>query len=191
LLLVREIYHRRYNCNICIEPSSIFFNSVGGISQSGLLRPMRGKVACARGNWRPLHRCMLRAFLTHPRQPFFGFGSGLGTNVGGNIITGKQNMLINGEIEWERVLGELGLLMGSIIIFIRLLICLKFTIDSYKKLIKDDALPWMILPFCLLKLPQGQWGTPTSLGLRLLWEALCWLLFNIQKNRKKFNPKLI
>lgn len=104
-------------------------------------------------------------------QPFWGYGSGIGTNVGA-VLAGKQNFyaVINGEIEWQRVLGELGFLFGIIIIAVRLGLSLKMTVMSYKNLSKGYFLPWMILPFSLMNLPQGNLGVPTSLGFTI-WMA--------------------
>jgi hypothetical protein len=113
---------------------------------------------------------MLSAFSLANNQPFWGYGSGLGTNVGGMLLTGKQSFytVINGEVEWQRVIGELGLMMGFIVLLIRVLLCLKFAVNSYKHLTRDDFLPWMLLPYCLLNVPQGSWGNPTPLGFIIL-----------------------
>ena len=42
----------------------------------------------------------------------------MGTNVGSTLLTGDRAFLI-AEQEWGRVIGELGLLMGFIVIVIR------------------------------------------------------------------------
>ncbi|MBS7566459.1 hypothetical protein KHS38_18790 [Mucilaginibacter sp. Bleaf8] len=126
---------------------------------------------------------MIAAFTKAAEQPFWGYGSGMGTNVGGTLLTGKQSFygVINGEIEWQRVVGELGLLMGVVVIFIRTVICVQFFVDSYNKLNVNDFLPWMILPFCLTNIPQGTWGIPTPLGFDILIGGVMLASFNIRK----------
>lgn len=117
---------------------------------------------------------MLSAFLKTTDLPFWGYGSGLGTNVGGQVLTGKASFysVINGEIEWQRIIGELGLLFGIIVIAVRVGLTLKFGLSAYKELIANDFLPWMILPFCLTAIPQGSWGIPTPLGFDVLMGGL-------------------
>lgn len=100
-------------------------------------------------------------------QPFFGFGSGMGTNVGAMLLTGKQVFLIS-EGEWGRVIGELGPLLGIFVIFFRLRFSAKLALTSYSKLRHGNLLPWMLLSFALLNIPQGQWAQPTSLGFSTL-----------------------
>lgn len=99
--------------------------------------------------------------------PFFGYGIGLGTNVASFLLTGGRNFLI-AEDEWARLVGEMGLLLGVGVILIRLGICAEMGIKSYKRLKAGDLLPWMLLSFCLLIVPQGQWAQPTSLGFGVL-----------------------
>ena len=101
------------------------------------------------------------------KQPFFGYGIGMGTNVGSMLLTGGTKFLISEE-EWGRVIGEMGAIMGLSIIFIRLAVCLKLTIHAYKRMVANDLLPWMLLSFALLVIPQGQWAQPTNLGFSVV-----------------------
>jgi hypothetical protein len=95
--------------------------------------------------------------------PFFGYGLGSATNVGNSLLTGKI-VAATGEQEWSRLISELGIIMGVLVIFIRLIVSFKISIASYKQLSTGDFLPWILLSFCLLMLPQGQWSQSTSLG---------------------------
>lgn len=95
--------------------------------------------------------------------PFFGLGLGLGTNAGSMLMTGEVAYLIE-EGEWGRVIGELGPLMGLAFIFLRIGLCAKISFAAYDKLAFGDPLPWMLLSFGLLVVPQGQLGQPTTLG---------------------------
>jgi len=102
-------------------------------------------------------------FVKATEIPFFGYGLGLGTSVGSQLLTGSVSYLIS-EGEWGRIIGELGLVLGTGVIFIRLGFAFKLFIAGYKRLVNGDLLPWMLLAFGLLIIPQGQWAQPTSLG---------------------------
>ncbi len=96
-------------------------------------------------------------------QPFFGYGLGMGTNVGSMLLTGRTIFLIS-EGEWGRIIGELGPILGIAVVLIRLSLSVKLLTASYRRLAKGDLLPWMLLSFGLLTVPQGGWAQPTSLG---------------------------
>jgi len=99
--------------------------------------------------------------------PFFGYGMGMGTNVGSILLTGKTSYLIS-ELEWGRLIGEMGPLMGLMAIFIRVGLTLQMSIQSYKKMIKGDLLAWLLVSYGFIILAQGQWAQPTSLGFTIL-----------------------
>lgn len=106
---------------------------------------------------------LVEAFTESTDLPFFGFGIGMGTNVGSMLLTGGQQFLIS-EGEWGRVIGELGQLMGIGVVLLRMGLTVQLGVASYKTLAKGDILSWMLLSFGLLNLPQGGWAQPTSLG---------------------------
>jgi hypothetical protein len=114
--------------------------------------------------------------------PFFGHGLGMGTNVGANLLTGETTFLISEE-EWGRLIGELGPLMGISVIFIRLALVAKMTLASFKKLNRGYILPWMLLSFGILVLPEGQWAQPTNLGFATLIGGLVIASFNESTNQ--------
>jgi hypothetical protein len=99
--------------------------------------------------------------------PFFGFGTGKGTNVGSMLLTGNTGFLIS-EAEWGRLIGEMGPLVGIAVIFLRMSLCVKITLAAFHKLRKGDLLPWFLLCFALITIPQSQWAQPTSLGFSTL-----------------------
>lgn len=112
--------------------------------------------------------------------PVFGYGLGLGTNVGAHLMGGNMYSFgFNGEVEWERIVGECGLIIGWVIIGGRLLLSLKLWKMAYHLLVKRyDLLPWMLSAGMMLTLPQGQWAIPTNLGFCILFggftlAALC------------------
>lgn len=117
---------------------------------------------------------MLEAFEFN-NIPIFGYGLGLGTNIGTKLIggAGRDSFGFYAESEWQRIVGESGLLLGSIIIFIRLFCALDILKKAYRKLIYNkDLLPWLLSPCMLLSLPQAQLGQPTSLGFTILAAGL-------------------
>ena len=99
--------------------------------------------------------------------PFFGYGLGMGTNAGSKLLTGSSGFLI-AEGEWGRVIGELGPLMGIVMIFLRLQLGFIVAIASYKNLARGNLLPWLLLSMVLINVPQGQWAQPSSLGFSVL-----------------------
>ncbi|WP_051935846.1 hypothetical protein [Salegentibacter sp. Hel_I_6] len=119
------------------------------------------------------------------RIPFWGYGIGLGTNVASFLLTGGRNFLV-AEDEWLRLMGEMGFLMGFGVILIRLGICLQMALASYQSLKTGDFLPWMLLSFCLLIVPQGQWAQPTALGFAILIGGL--LLASLNHEDEKATP---
>lgn len=104
-------------------------------------------------------------------QPFFGYGIGMGTNVGASILVGNQNFLISEE-EWGRLIGECGALLGLSIIFIRVSLVIKIARASYKRMVQGDLLPWLLLSFGALIMSDGQWAQPTALGFSVLLGGL-------------------
>jgi hypothetical protein len=95
--------------------------------------------------------------------PFFGYGLGISSNVGIMLLPGMQGADLSDQ-EWERLISELGTVMGLIVIFLRLSLSLKIAFASYQSLTKGNLLPWMLLSFGSLNVLQSQWAQPTSLG---------------------------
>lgn len=114
---------------------------------------------------------MIGAITESARLPFFGLGIGLGTNVGSMLTQGEILYLIS-EGEWGRLIGELGPLMGLLVILLRVGLTARLSLASYSKLAKGDFLPWMLLSVGLFVLPQSQWGQPTTLGFSTLLGGL-------------------
>lgn len=114
---------------------------------------------------------LVGALQNSSEQPFFGYGIGMGTNVGSMLLQGKVTYLIS-EGEWGRLIGELGPIMGLAIIFFRLQISYVIGVASYKKIAKGNLLPWILLSSVLLNIPQGQWAQPTVLGFSVIGAGL-------------------
>lgn len=110
---------------------------------------------------------MVGAITNAGNIPFFGFGIGMGTNVGAKLMTGEVTFLLS-EGEWGRLIGEMGLCLGLIVICVRLVLVLKMFIRSFRSIRKKNFLPWMLTSFGFLTILQGQWAQPSTLGFAVL-----------------------
>lgn len=115
----------------------------------------------------------LRA-LTRIDVPVCGYGIGLGTNAGANMMGGDIYAFgFNGEVEWERIIGECGFFLGVSIIALRLALSIAMLFKSFNRLTENlDLLPWMLCAGMILYLPQAQWGSITNLGFSILFGGL-------------------
>jgi len=107
---------------------------------------------------------LLYSLSSASQQPFFGYGLGMGTKVGSQLLAGNRRKWLIAEAEWGRLVGELGALMGLSVIFLRVGLGVKMGYNSYLKMAKGDMLPWMLLSFGFILVTQGAWGQPTTLG---------------------------
>ncbi len=131
---------------------------------------------------------MTGSFSNSPDLPFFGYGLGMGTNAGSQLLTGKVNFLI-AEEEWPRLIGEMGTLLGIFAILIRVGLSVKITAACYRKLKFDECLAWMVLSFEILLLVKGQLGQPVSLGFFTLGGGLVIAALKSGRNPDKQKPK--
>lgn len=125
---------------------------------------------------------------SHSNVSFFGYGLGMGTNVGSMLLSGEVAYLIS-EGEWGRVIGEQGPLFGLMTVFVRLFLCLHIAIACYKKLVANDLLPWILLSACLVIVPQGQFSRPTSLGFAIIIGGLTIAALNGYREKKEINTE--
>ena len=128
---------------------------------------------------------LLGALKTSTIQPFFGLGIGLGTNVGSKLTTGQTTFLIS-EGEWGRLIGEMGPILGLTVIFIRLAFTWQLCIASFHSMRNGKLLPWLLVSYGLLIIPQGQWAQPTSLGFSTL---LGGLIIASMKNKREISDQ--
>ena len=105
--------------------------------------------------------------ITDTNSSFFGAGLGMGTNAGSQLLTGSAQFLIS-EGEWGRLIGEMGLILGMVMVVVRADIAVKLLIKGWKKVGQRNYLPWMLMSFGFLPLLQGQWAQPTALGFSIL-----------------------
>lgn len=107
-----------------------------------------------------------------PDFPFFGMGIGMGTNAGAKLLTGRSDTFLVSEGEWGRLIGEMGSVLGTLVLFIRIAFCLKLVIECYKKTRFNDLLPWLLFSTGFQLITQGQWAQPTTLGFAILCGGL-------------------
>jgi len=114
---------------------------------------------------------LLESVTDFPDLPIFGYGLGMGTNVGSTLLMGDRSFLI-AEGEWARIVGEMGIILGLAIIILRISFVINLLKNSFLKLSEEDLLPWILLSYGFLLIMQGQWAQPTSLGFSTLLGGL-------------------
>jgi len=120
---------------------------------------------------------IISAFQYSYNQPFLGYGLGMGTSAGSQLLTGKAQFLIS-EQEWARMIGESGLLLGIVFILVRVGIIFSALRSSLQQLAKGgDILPWLLLSVGFLQISQGEWGGPTILGFSVIIGGLMFACF--------------
>jgi hypothetical protein len=104
--------------------------------------------------------------------PLFGYGIGIGTNVGGRILIGRPAFLL-AESEWSRVLGESGPILGLAFLIWRTLFVLYLGRLSFIALKRGNLLPILLFGSGFIVLLNGQLGQPTLLGFAVILNGLC------------------
>ena len=124
---------------------------------------------------------LLSAIIGAADQPFFGYGIGLGSNLGSQVF----GFTLAPEGEWAKIAWEQGLILGFGVIIIRLSFSVQMLKESYKKLVAGNLLPWIILSIFLLNIPQAQWKQPTSLGFTVMIGGLQLAALRMPRRPKK------
>ena len=125
-----------------------------------------------------------RALASAEDYPFWGLGLGLGTNAGSILTTGQKEFLIS-EGEWGRVLGEIGPLLGLVLIITRVVLGMNMLFKSYRQFMQGNMLPWLMIGNLLFYISQGQWAQPTSLGFTVFFGGV--LLASAKESTLEFN----
>jgi len=116
---------------------------------------------------------MTQGFAHIDKFPIFGFGIGIGTNVGGRILVGRPAFLL-AESEWSRVLAECGPILGLAFLFWRTSLMLWLFYRAFVLLRRGATVLPMILWFSgFFLLLIGQLGQPTTLGFAAFVNGLC------------------
>src|SRR5467141_1004452 len=104
--------------------------------------------------------------------PLFGYGIGVGTNVGGRILIGRPAFLL-AENEWSRVLAESGPILGLAFLVWRTLLTFQLGRLSFIALKRGNLLPILLFSSGFVLLLNGQLGQPTTLGFAVILNGLC------------------
>ena len=116
------------------------------------------------------------SYLTDPLiidAPFFGYGIGMGSNVGAKLLTGDVGFLMS-EGEWSRIILEMGPLIGWFFIIYRVALVFHLGLKSMHTAKKNkDPLPLLLFAACLPLVFNGQLNPPTILGFAVISAGLC------------------
>lgn len=111
-------------------------------------------------------------FLLAGNVPLEGHGIGVGTMAGARLMTGKLNFLLS-ESELNRIILELGPLLGFAFIGWRVWLTLHLLRQSWKRLFQQrNVLPWLLAGASFLNVLNGQWGPATTLGFAVFGAGL-------------------
>lgn len=103
--------------------------------------------------------------------PFFGYGIGMGSNVGAQTFSGKTGFTL-GEGGWEVTLGELGYPLGIAFLLWRTALAYWLFSLSIKSASDKNIMPLVLCGTSLFVLFQGQLAQPTALGFVVLSTGL-------------------
>jgi hypothetical protein len=117
--------------------------------------------------------------------PFFGHGTGMGSNVGAQRLSGDK-VFVLGEGGWEVSLGELGLPLGLAFLFWRIAFGFWLSSLSIKAALRGNILPLILLGTSLFVVVQGQLSQPTALGFVVLSTGLNLASLNPSSPNKVF-----
>lgn len=112
---------------------------------------------------------------------FWGQGLGMGTSVGAKLLIGDRSVYLIAEEEWPRIVGEIGLILGLAMIFIRISLVIHLFRRSWAAVSQGNTLPWMILSYAFVVLLQGQWAQPTFLGFAIFSSGMVLAAMNTEK----------
>jgi hypothetical protein len=104
-------------------------------------------------------------------QPIFGRGIGLGTNVGAMRVSGRASFMVS-ESAWGGIFGELGPLLGAVVLAFRLWLAVKLGRLSYLQAKQGNTLPMFLSGFGISVVLLGTTSQPTSLGFVVLGAGL-------------------
>jgi len=96
--------------------------------------------------------------------PVFGYGIGVGSNVGGRLLSGEAGFML-AEDEWGKIFLELGPMLGGAFIGFRVVLTAYLGLTAFKALRETgDNLPILIFASCVTVVAQAQWAPPTIMG---------------------------
>jgi hypothetical protein len=110
--------------------------------------------------------------------PFFGYGIGVGSNVGARLLAGRVGFLL-AEDEWGKSFLELGPILGGAFILFRVVLTLYLGLVAWQALTTyRDPLPMLILAAAAPVIMLHQWAPPTLLGFAVFGGGLIMAALN-------------
>jgi hypothetical protein len=104
-------------------------------------------------------------------QPIFGQGIGLGSNVGAMRIMGSRDFLVS-ESAWGMLIGELGPVIGTLALGLRIALGLLLFKKAIFELKTDNMLPMLLSGVGVIGVVLGNTAQPTSLGFVVICAGL-------------------
>ena len=117
-----------------------------------------------------------------PEVPLPGAGIGLGTNVGAKLATGERAFLV-AEGAWGGTIGELGPVLGVVLLLMRLALACTMTIAAVSQALKKNTLPLILCSSALPDMILGGTAQPTSLGFLVVGAGLVLAACNPTRER--------
>ena len=115
--------------------------------------------------------------------PILGKGLGMGTKVGERLLAGSDDYM-SAEGEPARVVIELGPLIGSCYLVLRLLICVMLYRTAAKSARMGNPLPLLLFGACVMLVSTGQFSQTSTVGFAVLGGGLCLAACNIMRDLK-------
>jgi hypothetical protein len=114
--------------------------------------------------------------------PILGKGLGMGTKVGERLLAGSEDYL-SAEGEPARVVIEMGPLIGSMYLIVRLLICVTLYQTAAKSARIGNSLPLLLFGACTMLVSTGQFSQTSTVGFAVLGAGLCLAACNTEVSR--------
>jgi hypothetical protein len=115
--------------------------------------------------------------------PILGKGLGMGTKVGERLLAGSEDYM-SAEGEPARVVIEMGPLIGSCYLVVRLLICVMLYRAAAKSARLGNSLPLLLFGACVMLISTGQFSQTSTVGFSVLGGGLCLAACNVMRDPK-------
>jgi hypothetical protein len=111
-------------------------------------------------------------------KPILGYGLGIGTHVGRRLLIGDRfSPFVSSEGEFNRVISEIGPILGLLSAGVRLSLGFFLLFKSWLMLRTGNLLPWMLMSFGFLQVTVAYWAQPNALGFSIVMGGLVWASF--------------
>lgn len=118
---------------------------------------------------------LYHALVDAAENPVLGYGLGIGTNTGQKLLAGERmTKFISTEGEWNRIINEIGPILGLLVVAIRLALGLSLLLKSWQVIRIGNLLPWILMSVGFLQITIANWAQPTSLGFSIMMGGLVW-----------------